>query len=196
MKKIDKRIVKTRTNIKNALLDLAQDKKLEDISISELTAYATVNRSTFYLHYNSVMSVLEDIESEIADKIAANLDDFDINDIYGSTYKMLAKLTSALDGIPSLKKCIVYSENSTKIIAKLKKILTEKTKDAIISAFPDLSETELKYPLTFVSAGVIDSYLEWVRSNDTKPMEVLIAEVGKVAVHIIKDITNIDNPAT
>ena len=187
--KIDKRIVKTKTSIKNALLDLAQDKILDDITVSELTAYAKVNRSTFYLHYDSVMEVLVDIENEIADNIAANIDNFDINDIYGSTYKILAKLTSSLDGIPSLKKCIVFSENSTYIIVKLKQILAEKTIDAVLSDFSGLKESDIKYPVIFASSGIIDSYLQWVRSGDTKPMEVLIAEVGKITVRIFEDIT-------
>ena len=189
--KIDRRILKTRTSIKNALLDLAQDKKLEDITVSELTAYAKVNRSTFYLHYDSVTGVLEDIQNEIANKIAANLDDFDINDVYGSTYNILARLSSSLDGIPSLKKCIVFSENSHTIIIKLKQILTEKTMDAVLSEFPNLSESDVKYPLTFVSAGIIESYINWVRTSDTKPMEVLIAEVGKLTVIILEGITKI-----
>ena len=187
--KIDKRIVKTKTNIKNALLDLAQNTKLEDISISELTSHASVNRSTFYLHYNSVLSVLEDIENEIADKIVANLDTIDINDVYGSTYNILIKLTSALDGIPSLKKCIFFSDNSPNIIQKLKQIFMEKMKDAVLTECPELTEADVKYPLIFASSGIIESYLNWVRSSDNKSIEALVSEVGTITVHILKDVT-------
>lgn len=187
--KIDKRIVKTKTSIKNAFLDLAQNKKLDDITVSELTSHAKVNRSTFYLHYDGVGSVLADVESEIAEKIATNLDSFDLNDIYGSTYQILAKLASTLDGIPSLKKYIVFSENSPNIVVKLKQIFTEKSINAMLSEFPDLSENDVKYPLTFASAGIIESYIKWVRTNDTKPMEILIAEVGKIIVRILEEIT-------
>lgn len=187
--KIDKRIVKTKTSIKNAFWDLAQGKRLEDITVSELTSHAKVNRSTFYLHYDSVISVLIDVENEIAEKIADNLGSFDIKDVYGSTYKILAKLSSSLDGIPNLKKCIVFSENSTSIIVKLRQILTEKTVAAVLAEFPSLTEDDIKYPLTFASAGIIESYLKWVRSGDTKPMEVLIAEVSKITVRILQDIT-------
>ncbi len=187
--KIDKRIVKTKTSIKNALLDIAQDKKLEDITVSELTTQADVNRSTFYLHYDSVMSVVKDIDSEIADKIAANLDDFDINDVYGSTYQLLAKLSSTLDGMPSMKKCLVFSENSTDFITKLKQTFTEKVEKAILSDFPNLTEEEIRYPIIYAVTGIIESYLKWARTNDAKPMEVLIAEVGKITVQIFENIT-------
>ena len=190
--KTDKRIVKTKTNIKNAFLELAQDKKLDDITVSELTARAKVNRSTFYLHYDSVLRVLEDIETEIAEKIASNFDTFDINDIYGSTYKTLAKFSALLDGIPCLKKCIVFSDNSPSIIVKIKNILTEKATSAILADFPTIKEDDIKYPVTFASAGIIESYLNWVRTNDSKPMEVLLAEIGKITVRILEDIATTD----
>lgn len=191
--KIDKRIVKTKASIKSSLLEIAQDKKIEDITVSELTARADVNRSTFYLHYNSIINVLEDIEQEIAEKVSKDLDAFDINDIYGSTYKMLVRLTSTLDGIPTLKKCVVYSENSPKIINTLKQIFTDQAKNAILNEFPYLSEDDVKYPLTYVSSGIVESYLKWVRSGDTKPLEVLIAEVGKITVNILQSITKKSN---
>lgn len=191
--KIDKRIVKTKASIKSSLLEIAQDKKIEDITVSELTARADVNRSTFYLHYNSIINVLEDIEQEIAEKVSKDLDAFDINDIYGSTYKMLVRLTSTLDGIPTLKKCVVYSENSPKIINTLKQIFTDQAKNAILNEFPYLSEDDVKYPLTYVSSGIVESYLKWVRSGDTKPLEVLIAEVGKITVNILQAITKKSN---
>ena len=187
--KIDKRIIKTKTNIKNALLDLAQNKKIEDITVSELTSHAHINRSTFYLHYDSVAGVLEDVENEMAEKIADNIGNYDINDIYGSTYKALVKLSSALDSIPNLKKCIVFSDNSPSIIVKLKNIITEKLKDAVLTESPHLSEKDVIYPLTFVSAGIIESYLRWVRNNEEVPIEELIAEVGNLTVQILKAVT-------
>ena len=187
--KIDKRIIKTRTNIKNALLELAQSKRLEDITVSELTSKASVNRSTFYLHYDSVLNVLDDIENEIAEKIVASLDTIDINDIYGSTYNILFNLTSTLDGIPCLKKCIFLSDNSPNIIQKLKQIFMEKMTDAVLSEFPNLTESDVKYPLTFASSGIIESYLKWVKTDDGTSIDNLISEVGKITVQILKDIS-------
>ena len=187
--KIDKRIVKTKTNIKNSLLELAQSKKLEDISVTELTTKASVNRSTFYLHYDSVLNVLEDIENEIAENIVVSFDAIDLSDIYGSTYKVLINLTSALDKIPNLKKCIFFSDNSPNIIQKLKQIFMEKIRDATLLEFPEISESDLKYPLTYISSGIIDSYLKWLRTNDGMPIESLVSELGKITVKILKDVT-------
>jgi AcrR family transcriptional regulator len=41
----------TKSDIKEAFIQLLATKSLEDITISQLTKKAGVNRSTFYLHY-------------------------------------------------------------------------------------------------------------------------------------------------
>ena len=64
---VDKRITKTKNNLKSALVKLLENQKVEDISIVELTKLANVNRKTFYLHYSEVSSVLREIENTTGD---------------------------------------------------------------------------------------------------------------------------------
>lgn len=49
--RIDRRAVRTRTRLKQALLDLMRQKPYVDISVEEVSTLARVGRSTFYLHY-------------------------------------------------------------------------------------------------------------------------------------------------
>ena len=67
--RVDKRIIKTKNNLKSALVELLKTYKIEDISIVELTNLAKVNRKTFYLHYNEVSSVFKEIENNTHEKI-------------------------------------------------------------------------------------------------------------------------------
>ena len=62
---IDKRILKTKNKLKSALVELLQEKKLDTITILELTEKASINRKTFYLHYKNIPSVLNDIEENV-----------------------------------------------------------------------------------------------------------------------------------
>ena len=50
----DLRVIKTRQAIRIALISLLSEKELSDITISELSARAQVNRKTFYRHYRSI----------------------------------------------------------------------------------------------------------------------------------------------
>ena len=52
----------TKSDIKEAFIQLLATKSLEDITISQLTKKAGVNRSTFYLHYLDKQDFLEQIK--------------------------------------------------------------------------------------------------------------------------------------
>ena len=50
-KKVDKRTLKTRKAIINALAELLSEKELRKITVQEIADGADVNRVTFYKHY-------------------------------------------------------------------------------------------------------------------------------------------------
>lgn len=187
---IDKRIIKTRTSIKNAFMELVETTEISKISVSELAAKALVNRSTFYLHYTDVQSVANDIESEISERIGSAMDDFSAEDIYCSIYSMFGKLTNRLEENLSMKRYIIFSTNSNYIVSKLKEIFVEKLKDSILSII-NINEKFIEYPLTFAAAGIIDCYVKWVRGNNSSStIEEVMREVSKISEQIISTITN------
>ncbi len=61
----DRRIRKTKAQIKNALTRLLMQKDLKDISVSEIADMADINRGTFYLHYRDVYDLFERTENDI-----------------------------------------------------------------------------------------------------------------------------------
>jgi AcrR family transcriptional regulator len=60
----DRRYRKTETEIENAMLGLLDKHDFEDILVSDLTRQADINRSTFYLHYQSLDAVLGALEDQ------------------------------------------------------------------------------------------------------------------------------------
>lgn len=65
MKKQDPRIQRTRQAIIDALYTLAKRKDFEDISISDITEEAKINRSTFYYHFLDKYDLIDAIQKEI-----------------------------------------------------------------------------------------------------------------------------------
>lgn len=69
-KKLDRRIVRTRNLLKEALLNLIQEKGYEAITIENITDRANLGRATFYLHYHDKAELLlESIDSIAEDLI-------------------------------------------------------------------------------------------------------------------------------
>ena len=66
---MDKRIVKTRNNIKQTLIKMLAEKSFEDITVKELCEKAETSRITFYTHYSDktelVNSIFEDMQKKV-----------------------------------------------------------------------------------------------------------------------------------
>ncbi|WP_406866430.1 TetR/AcrR family transcriptional regulator [Priestia megaterium] len=73
MKKVDRRIRKTRKAIITAYLSLLEEKNMHAVSVSDITERADINRATFYAHYEdkqqlqeqSIKEILDDLEEAI-----------------------------------------------------------------------------------------------------------------------------------
>ena len=72
MSKNDLRIVKTKDALHQALLQLLNDKDLDEISITEICKKAKINRGTFYLHYGQIEDVFEEYFKEITLDLASS----------------------------------------------------------------------------------------------------------------------------
>ena len=58
---LDQREIKTKRAIKNAFLMLRAQKPIEKITIRELAALAEISKATFYLHYQDIYDLSEQI---------------------------------------------------------------------------------------------------------------------------------------
>lgn len=63
----DRRIIKTKRNLKEALIAMLAKEDFEHISITELCRKAEVSRITFYSHYSDKYALLDDIFNDMLD---------------------------------------------------------------------------------------------------------------------------------
>ena len=61
VRKTDRRTVMTKGMIKDALLELLQNTTYEKITVTALCKQSEITRATFYLHYNNIDDVLEEL---------------------------------------------------------------------------------------------------------------------------------------
>jgi len=78
--RVDPRVTRTRALIRDALKALLSQKSFESISVQDIAEQATVNRATFYAHYQDKFALLEamireDLRSYLAqsDPLAADI---------------------------------------------------------------------------------------------------------------------------
>ena len=67
--KVDRRIRKTKAQLRRGLARLMQEKSINEITVKELVDEVDINRSTFYLHYTDIYQMLQKIEEEVMEEI-------------------------------------------------------------------------------------------------------------------------------
>ena len=66
-RKTDRRTIYTRNVIKDALLEAMKEKSFEQITVTDVCRRAEVTRATYYLHYQSLNQVLDELLNDPAD---------------------------------------------------------------------------------------------------------------------------------
>ena len=74
---LDPRIARTRRVLQAALLDLAREQPLDEITVAEIADRAEVNRSSFYQHYSDKETLLADALDAQAADVGADLSSLD-----------------------------------------------------------------------------------------------------------------------
>lgn len=72
--KNDHRTRVTKMMIRKAFTTILRNKPIQSISIKELCELAEINRSTFYLHYNDIYDLLNQIEDEMFESLKSVLE--------------------------------------------------------------------------------------------------------------------------
>ncbi|USK60783.1 TetR/AcrR family transcriptional regulator [Peribacillus asahii] len=62
---MDLRVIRTRQSIRDALVELIEEKGFEAISVKDITTKAKINRGTFYAHYQDKFDLMTKCEEEI-----------------------------------------------------------------------------------------------------------------------------------
>jgi AcrR family transcriptional regulator len=75
--KTDPRIIRTKLFLRNALIDLIDEKGFEGTTIRDLMLKAGMNRGTFYLHYRDKFDLLEQSKEEMLKKILEIVENID-----------------------------------------------------------------------------------------------------------------------
>ena len=65
MEKVNQRVVITKKMLKDGILRLLQKKSIEQINVTELCRESSINRATFYTHYQTPHDVLWEMEEEL-----------------------------------------------------------------------------------------------------------------------------------
>ena len=159
--KADRRILKTKKAIYEALVELMQKKKLNSITVTELAAQANINRKTFYTYYSTVNDVLDEGICELITSLK------DLMYAMSEDYNMLSPQTlfAFLNTIMSdadIVRNLFASDNGILLFNRLQKTLQETLLKEMLDNDIKMSVPPEQYPLisNFIAGGMVSVYYE------------------------------------
>ena len=178
---VDKRIVKTKNSIRTAFKELVQTKDMADISISELTEKAGVTRSTFYMYYDSVGAVRNDIEDVILAHIEKIMNEANLVQSMLNPYPLLFEITNEINKYDEYNRYILSSNNSGELLDKLKQMVIS----AFVSTMQKSSQIQVnvakaKYVAAFCTAGICETFKMWFNHQSTLTLQELCSHISQM----------------
>ncbi|MFB9329401.1 TetR/AcrR family transcriptional regulator C-terminal domain-containing protein [Paenibacillus aurantiacus] len=132
MKKTDRRILRSRAALREALLALMAQKPFTAISITEIVQFADYNRGTFYANYESKEALLDDVLEQLIEQLLQsyrapyeNVQVFDIHELQANSVKIFEHFHQHADVYTTLMKSDVLPLLRERLFAALKRITQE-----------------------------------------------------------------------
>lgn len=167
--KEDRRVRKTKKVLRNCLFKLLEEKSINEITVTELTEMADINRSTFYLYYSNVFDMMEKIQDEIFNII--NMQVIYSTDNFSQPEDFIKYVQGILEFCKdNYNLCRFVARNhfqnqlADRIVAAIKSIVPNSEK--VFS-----SEDPRYYMTTFALSGISAAILAWMDDSMRIPCE-------------------------
>ena len=180
--KADRRIIKTKKAIYEALVELMQKKKLNSITVTELAAQADINRKTFYTYYSTVNDVLDEGINELITSLKDLLCDMSEDYNMFSPQTLFAFLNTIMSDA-DIARDLFASDNASLLFNRLQKALQETLLKELVDNDIKMNVPAEQYPLisNFVAGGMISVYYEWI----TNPDSITLDEMARTLTTLI-----------
>lgn len=175
-----KSAIRSRRLIRQAFVDLMQEKNLEKITVTDIITRADINRGTFYAHYQDTRAVIEQIENEIIEKMLEFLGELRYKNFFQNPLPLLLKISRWLEEDLDFYGILINSSGSEQFLVKLKDIFVNH-----METDSDIPEHIKKTPeflirIHFFAGGIINLFQVWFRGEMDNSLNEISLEVSKI----------------
>ena len=190
----DRRVRRTKSQLRSCLGKLLQEKTIQDISVKELADMADINRGTFYLHYKDVFDLLNHVEDELIDDFHSILNKYnDMPNPNGGiapiNESLLTDIFSYIYDNADMVSTLVGPNGDNRFINSFHNVLRGKIFDDWAKDIrrKDIAEFEVFY--SFAVSGCIGITQQWFKEGMTTSPKELAAMTNKFILNGFNSIT-------
>ena len=130
-KKVDRRVIKTRRQLKKGLAALMKEKSVNQITVKELVEEVDINRSTFYLHFKDIQDLLREIEENMEAQIKRAIEEHPIVSGNENAFYFIEDMFRVLDEEREISKALIGPNGDMGFIHRIERIIKENSRGTL-----------------------------------------------------------------
>ena len=162
----------TKENLKKAFWTLYTQKGIEKITVKEVVNLAGYNRTTFYLYYQDLYDLLEQIENEVIDHIDSALNDYRIDKIEETLPALMNIFTESLLAYSEIVSALMSEHGDPKFSLRLKETIWPFLMKWLLPE-TNYDEYEMNLLSEFYLSGLIALINKWNQDNQMSVQELV-----------------------
>lgn len=184
MNKSESKYFNTALRMDEALIALLEKKDLEYITVKEICHQAGVNRSTFYLHYESIAELLDETMEMINQRflsyfpqeeeaVLGDMEHWELNDLVFVTQEYLLPYLRFIQDNKKVYRAAFRNPSSMQANARYG-VLKQRILDPILERF-EIPAARRPYCIAYYVEGIAAIVKEWLRHDCGDSVEMIAA---------------------
>lgn len=179
-KKEYRNAIRSRQMIRQAFLELLNEKTFERITATDIIKRADINRSTFYAHYPDAKGLMDEILGDISMIFQNLLSSIDFSVFFDDPMPILRVVVDFMKENQKLYKMLIRSRMAPGVLDKLKQALIQQVLSCpnLPVKNPNSAATEIR--VRILLGGLIDAYRQWLAGEFSCTMDEAAEEIAKI----------------
>lgn len=158
----DRRVLRTRRLLSEALVELMQEKRYERITVQNIVDRANVGRSTFYAHYKDKDDLLLSDFEQVLDMLNQHVS---LDDVEGVPVSV--ELFRHIQGHHHLYRALLWGRGIELLFEQGQVSLANRIEQHLMDALPEGADPAVPVPVVAASlAGTLLTLVRWWLEND------------------------------
>ena len=152
--------IRSKTMIKEAMLELMVEKPFDKITITDIVKKADINRGTFYAHYDNTAEVLKSISASVMDEIAAVFKAKNNSDALWNPRGYLKQISDFFLTNPTYFARLVATDTISEVLNDARHNAIKKILNDLGMDLPESSKAQLSIILDYSISGICTLYTD------------------------------------
>lgn len=161
----DRRIRKTKKQLRQGLTELLEEKSAKDITVRELSERVDLNRGTFYLHYRDIFDMIEQIEIEMFVDFNNVLIKHPFESLNGKPLPMLIDVFRFVAENADMCKVLIGKNGDIAFVNRLKDLVKNRCLNDWVELFNTGKSQNFEHFYSFIVSGCIGLLQNWLESG-------------------------------